>query len=564
MSSFGFGSQPLPNPSPKRGGKYLLALVSLVFFCSYLYLHFGEAIQDVKENSMHSIISNQPDEMAHYFFITELVLHRSFGSVDLLNSAVDNQAHPRSMTVVGQRLEPIGFPFFILLVSIFSFIPTLIFGHGVFNISAMLLVPLLAVASNFLVYGMIRRVWSERVALIGSLLLFLLPPWWYWASHPFQYTIPFVFFLTLSVYGLFRISDADTSRTKFSFALVSALGISLALALRPNELVWVLGLYGYFVYRQRAHITKQMILGWTGSVLGVLLLFFVVQDAFYGSPLASGYVKPLSTGEAGSALGGGQGIPFFRAFLFPFGIHLLTAVKTVYRYFFVLFNSWTLWMFVSSIFIIVRGDKMIRNYFVVWTIVSCYLVLWYGSWNFADNLLGVPSIGSSQIRYFMPIYVGMIPLIAYFADRVLTFFSTKRQIFAALALGLLFLLSSHNAVYFSYPEGLARVKQTLASYVDWQGRIYSRVPENAIVVTRYADKYLFPGRNVVIRTSEESEWIGAVQKLVALKLPVWWHDLKLSTEEQKKVDAELASQGLKLDTVEDSWNNLELRRIVEK
>lgn len=542
----------------------VLVFVAIIFFCSYFYLHATEAIEDIRNHSSHSIISNQPDEMAHYFFIRELVFNHSFGALDFLTGAAKNQIHPRSMTVIQERLQPIGFPFFIVLISFVTLIPTIVFGSSMFNLLAISLVPVLAIGSNFLLYGIVRRMWNERMALISSILLFLLPPWWYWSSHPFQHVIPFIFFLILALYSLLRIKDGIDEKEKKWLSVLSGLGISIALAIRPNEVVWVLCIFLYLVYTMRSVISKKIISAWIASAMLVLILFFVIQDAFYGSLFASGYVKPLSTGEAGSALTGGHGVSFIRAFLFPFGIHIEAALKTAYRYFFVLFNPWTLWTLVSVMFIVFRGEKIIRRYFAIWAFVSLYIIVWYGSWNFSDNLLGVPSIGSSQIRYFMPIYVGMIPLIAYFADRVLILISRKKQIAAIVVSTLLFILSSHNAVYLSFPEGLTRVKGTLHSYRDWQGTIYARVPENGVVVTRYADKYIFPGRKVIIRTSEEIAWVEAVKKLSELKLEIWWHDLKLSPEELSNVDELLSVQGLKLGEVEDSWNDLELRRVVEK
>ncbi len=560
MTISDLGTQPHPAPSPKRGGKYILPLVALLFFGLYFYLHGGEALTDLRNGESHNIISNQPDEMANYFFIKELVVNHSFGWYEALNEIVSSQVHARSMTVIDGRLEPIGFPFFIVLVSAFAFVPTMIFGTSFFNIVAISLVPLLAVASNFLLYGIVKRVWNERMALISSMLLFLLPSWWYWASRPFQHTIPFIFFVLLSVYGMLRILDTKITREKLCYAVVSALGISIALAIRPNELLWVLGLYGYVVYLMRKHISKQHIIAWSVSVVFVSILFFVIQDAFYGSPLASGYVKPTADGDAGGVLGGGQGVSFLRAFFFPFGIHLMNALTTVYRYFFLLFNSWILWAFVSFVFILARGESSMRRYVAVYCVLSAYLVLWYGSWSFTDNLLGLPSIGSSQARYFMPVYLGMIPLIAYFCDRILTTLSRTKQILAASVLVLIFSLTSRSAVFASFPEGLTAVKHTLRVYSERQTGIYAHVPAYGLVVTRYGDKYIFPERKVMIRT-EETIWAYSVKQLLEIGMPVWWYDLELTSEEQEEVDALLSTNGLVLGEVKATWDNLQLREI---
>ncbi len=548
-----------------KSRKYILILISLVFFFLYFFLHGKEARVDALSGTTTHIISNQPDEMANYFFIKELVLNHSFGALEPLNDIGLNQVHPRSMTVINGRLAPIGFPFFIILVAAFSYIPTSVLGSQFFNLFAISLVPILAILSNFLLYGIVKRLWNERMAVFSFVLLYLVPPWWYWASRPFQHVIPFVFFLLLAVYGILRMKDSEESKTKICFSIISALGISLALALRPNELVWVLGLYGYLVYRIRSTVSKQQIGVWIGTVILVALLFFITQSAFYGSIFASGYVRPLSTGEGGNVLAGGQGISFIRAFIFPFGIHFMTAVKTAYHYFFQLFNPLAIWTFISCIFIIARGEKAIRTYLFFWSLMSVYLILSYGSWNFTDNLLGLPSIGGSQIRYFMPVYVGAIPLIAYFLDRLMLMFQNKKYIFIYIGLGILFLFSSYHAVYTSFPEGLTRVKNTLGEYKKWQDEVYSIADEGKIIITRYSDKYLFPGRKVIIRTREEPVWAEATMKLYFdITFDFYWYDLKLSSEEKEEVDRTLDVRGLKLGKVEASWGDLELRSIVEK
>ncbi len=546
--------------SPKKRLVYILFSISVIFFCSYFYLHGGEALQDLRSGISHNIISNQPDEMANYFFIKELVIGHSFGWYEPLNEIVSSQVHARSMTVINGRLEPIGFPFFIVLVSVFAFVPTMIFGPGFFNILAISLVPLFAIASNFLLYDTVRRLWNERMAFISSILLFLSPAWWYWASRPFQHTIPFIFFVLLGIYGLLRIQDARVTREKLCYTVVSALGISCALAIRPTELIWIVGLYGYIVYLIRAQISKQQIIVWSGTIAFVVLLFFVVQDAFYGSPLASGYVKPSVEGSAGSVFAGGQGVSFFRAFFFPFGFDIITAVKTIYQYFFLLFNSWVLWAFVSFLFILARGEKAIRKYCVVYCILSLYLVLWYGSWSFSDNLLGLPSVGSSQARYFMPMYIGMVPLIAYFCDRILTTFSRIKQTLAISVLLLVFSLASYSAVFKSFPEGLVTIKNTLRENAQRQVEIYTHVPEYGLVVTRYGDKYIFPGRKVMIRT-EETVWAYSVKQLLEIGMPVWWYDLELTSEEQEELDELLRTHGLVLGEVVVGTDNLQLREI---
>jgi len=499
--------------------------------------------------------------MANYFFIKELVFNHSFGWYESLNDRAFDQVHARSMTVINGRLEPIGFPFFIVLISAFVFLPVTFFGASIFNIVVISFVPLLAIASNFLLYGIVRRVWNVRMAFISSFLFFLIPSWWYWSGRPFQHVVPFIFFLILSIYGIVRMFDAShDSRKKICFTFLSAFGIACALAIRPTELLWVLGLYSYLLYLIRAHVSRRQFVVGGGTVFLVALLFFVTQDAFYGSPFASGYVKPVASGFAGSIFDGGQGVSFFRAFFFPFGFHSFAILKTVYHYFVLLFNLWSALLVVSCIFILLRGQSVIRNYVFVYGAVSVYLVCWYGSWNFTDNLLGIPSIGSSQTRYFMPVYVGMIVPLAYCFDRLLHVFSIKKQILMTTVLFSILLFFSYRDVFLSLPEGLSTVRNTLIENQEKQREIYTHVPMHSVVLTRFGDKYVFPGRKVLIRTEEEV-WARAVKNLLESGVPVWWYDLKLGGEERDVVEQVLDREELVLGVVRVGWDNLELREV---
>lgn len=131
--------------------------------------------------------------------------------------------------------------------------------------------------------------------------------------------------------------------------------------------------------------------------------------------------------------------------------------------------------------------------------------------------------------------------------------------FFAVILCLLVIASSVVAVYFQL-DGLLQVKQNVKQYQDWQKQVYQLTEPEAVIVTRYADKYLFPGRKVIAGWSEESQ-IQAIINLVKSGYPVYLYDLKLDQQVESDLQQKLSVGGLKVKPAVGSWEDLELRPI---
>ena len=200
----------------------VLAIALILFFYGYLFLYRGLPQTEV-------LIFNQPDEMANYAFVKEWVLSGRVGIPEPLSEAGLNQIHPRSMTVVGGRLVPIGFPGFIALVTSFVQPWVWVFGAASFNWLVIILTPLVAASSAILLYGISRSLGlTKPAALISGLGLLMLPPWWYYASRPLQANTLFVFFVLAGLWAALRKNEKLTR-----FFLVG-LSFGLALFIRPS------------------------------------------------------------------------------------------------------------------------------------------------------------------------------------------------------------------------------------------------------------------------------------------------------------------------------------------
>lgn len=597
--------------SKKYYDYFILFILALIFFVAYLFLYirpsvlelsplnvlscgnsrlFGQFVErgtvstiadveikcggieplELKEKKVPAyLILNQPDEAINYFFIRQLVFYNQFSLPEDLTALSLSQVHPRSTTVVGGGIVPIGFPGFIVLLSGLIKILSFIFSQNLFNVFAVAITPLLGAITPFLAYYVWRNFWDKKIALTAAVLLFVLPPWWYNASRPFQHNLLFLFFLLVSL--TFYLSSLSSTQTKKRSVKVffSVLFWGLALYVRPSEVVWMSVLAVLGLRNAKKKWPKRELIWLAAGLAVVAILFFATQYAFYGNIFGSGYVRPGADGAAGTVFQGPQGINFLQALFLPFGFHPVVAVKTFIKYFFFLFRPW-FWLILAGLCVLVlerfknkkEQEPMARFnhlYVWLWASIGFYILIYYGSWEFYDNLIKIPSIGTSYVRYFLPIYVFSLPVGAYFLVKL---WSLPKMPAKILVLALIFLLpiSGATQVYLKL-DGLRQVKENVKQYQGWQEKIYQLTEPNAIVVTRYGDKYIFPGRKVISGWGEDGQ-TEAIANLIREGHPVYFYDLKLDQQAETSLLQALSAKGITLGETIASWDNLQLRKIL--
>lgn len=558
--------------------KVILAIVALFFLGAYFFLYldygagrwpFGVGAAGVEAPFL---VLNQPDETANYLFIRQLALHDQFGYPEELSGVANNQVHPRSTTVVKGVVEPIGFPGFIVLVALWVKIGLLFLGERFFNFAALLFTPFLATLAPFLLYGALRRFIGWRAGFISAFLLFFTPAWWYYASRPFQHYTLFIFCLLAGMWCAAVATDRVILPSRGRGWILSSIGFwFLAIYVRPSELVWMLflGLCWWWFWARNNLRAREYLMILMMCVLATIL-FLATQIAFYGHPLAVGYVRPNADGSAGLVSTGNMGINLLQAIFLPFGFHPRVILATLRGYFVDLFGWWTLVGLISLVATTVvnwqRKNWVVIRYLGIFAAVSVFLVVYYGSWGFFDNLAQVIAIGSSQTRYFLPIYVlFLLPAIGWGLNElwqagrepwrcILT-----RVMVLVIVLGL---FSASTREVFGGLEGLRVVKNNVNQYLSWQTEIERLTPVDSVIATRYADKYLFPGRKVVAGW-QNSEHVGALINLAKSGRPVYLYDLKLLKEQEEILQLSLKPSGWQFGPAISAWNGLELRPLVK-
>lgn len=523
----------------------LLAL-SAIFFVIYLFLYWPGAIQS------DNLILNQPDESVNYYFMREFVLNDNFRVPEPFSLITANQVHPRSTTIIYGAMAPIGFPGIIILFGIVLKLLTRVFGFAYFNYFAVALTPLLGALLPILLFKFFKAITNRPTAFLTALLAYILPCWWYYSSRPFQHNILFVFLFVCFLLAGARVVLTDNKKIGWVWSVVSGLCLGFSIYTRPNEAVWLLPLALLLMYYFRKKINWVNVMLFFSVLLFVGWLFAATQMIYYGHLFGSGYIRPQADGSGGILLDSGAWT-LVKQILLPFGFHIKIMLNTFWHYGGTLFLAWFILSLLSFFVGFTRNRQsddvlLPKVYYVFYFFFAFYLLAYYGSWRFTDNVMNLPSIGTSYARYFLPVYIFGLPILAEWL--VSTFEWNKFGRVVTVIFVAILLFSSYCAV-FAPLEGLGSIKSMVNKYYEWQGAVYSQTETNSVIATRYADKYLFPGRKIIAEWSSP-EAKQAISALVARDVPVYWFDLK-----QLKIPV---FEKVKLSDTILSIDNLELRR----
>lgn len=117
---------------------------------------------------------NSPDETANYFFTKLYAERRTLTFDDTALAVSNNYVHPRSMTVVVDKIAPVSFVGLPVLYGVLASVT------GV--AASVYFTPLLAVLSIPFYILLVLRIFSKPVAYLSGLLLLIHPAYWYYAS----------------------------------------------------------------------------------------------------------------------------------------------------------------------------------------------------------------------------------------------------------------------------------------------------------------------------------------------------------------------------------------------
>ena len=496
-----------------------------------------------------------PDENANYLFAKQYAVNGKllfWEKYDVLGEGI---VMPRSFRSDGALLKPVSF----LGMSI-------IYGTIARQLGVAVLpfiTPMLAAIGLIFFYLLVQRIFDRRVAGVATAILAFFPVYLYFSSHSFFHNVPFVVFFIVGLYFALRFGDypdfshPGTPRpyAGWLYAALSGGFIGLAVATRTSEVLWLLPLFAvlWLLNLRRVGVVKLFFFLFFALAAYSPVLFW--NQVLYNSPLSSGYPNMdksintiVSTGKA--AVSDAVAAPVtisqnrvdvndyverLNSAIFVFGFRPDHSFKMSYYYFWKMF-PWLLVLAGLGLLCWLADWRRRRFgqlvYILGLLIIGPILVFYYGSWVFYDN----PdpnsfTIGNSYTRYWLPIYLGLIPLAAY-AIVYVAKVGYKPMIQAALRWSAVAVIAVWSLffVFYGSDEGLAYgATRQLASRLEFQ-QVLQLTPSNSVIVTRYQDKLFFPERMVVVGLLNDVNMNNIYAKL-ASHIPVYYYNFRLSDDD---------------------------------
>jgi 4-amino-4-deoxy-L-arabinose transferase-like glycosyltransferase len=534
----------------------LVILLAVVFFVSTSSFNYLSQTANYTKWS-------SPDETANYFFTKRFSQTGQLSIFDPANIIGDNLVMPRSVRSDFGWIKPVSFLGIILIYGSLAYA----FGLAVIPF----LTPLFAALGIILFYVIIKRLFSERVGLWSACLLAAFPVYIYYTCRSMFHNVLFIVLLLAALY-LFILALGDKAAEKNKFlswslparswaelaaAFFSGFFVGLAVITRTSELLWLgptIGLVWLF-YIRRLGISKP-ILFLAGAFLALLPAAYYNQ-ILYGSFWYGGYNAmnysldniAKTSGALWEFTWSGQfsyyrhalGLIFWQVFYFGFNSDQSVAM----------FRHYVSEMFPSLLgaglfgFLVLVGQNCRRFqkkylvYVLTWLLISVILVFYYGSWKFNDNPdLNHFTIGNSYTRYWLPLYLGLMPLAALAIVRLsrallLIGKSSPARIRNLIATGLqtaaiiVYVALSVIFVLYGSEEGLAFLYYTNQAEKINTTQVWSLTEPSAIIITRYYDKFFWPERRVIMGTIPDNQVLAAAAKLVKF-YPVYYYNFYLN------------------------------------
>jgi len=507
---------------------------------------------------------SSPDETANYFFTQQLSETGQLAFFDKANVIGDNMAIPRSVRSDAGSVKPVSF---LGIILIYGYLAS-IFGTAIIPF----LTPLFAALGLIIFYLIVRRFFAERVALWSAFILASFPVYVYYTVRSMFHNILFLVLLLVAVYFCLLVFERkkEVIEKKFIFSslgrinylefiltLAAGLFAGLAIITRTSELLWLLpvGLVIALIYYRKINFFS-LIVFLSGLFLALLPVAYYNQ-ILYGSFWHGGYNEmnrslediAANSSQIFKMTWSGQ-LNYFRNYLsvifhniFYFGFNSEQSILMAKHYILEMFPLLSGVGFLGLILLLSKNvrhfKKKYLTYFLAWTISSILLIFYYGSWKFNDNPdLSRFTIGNSYTRYWLPIYLGLIPLAAFAmveVSRALAALAPKTELVlkriatnsAQLLSVFVFIFFSFSFVLYGSEEGLIYLYYNSVAEKEIATEVWSLTEPDAVIITRYYDKYFWPERRVIMGMLPNDEISRAVQKLIK-QYPVYYYNFYLN------------------------------------
>lgn len=540
---------------------------------------------------------NSPDETANYYFAKSFATDHSLSKFEPENIVANDLVIPRSLRSDNGWLKPVSFLGIIL-----------IYGEiGSLTTPAVIpyLTPFFGAIGIIFFYLLVKRLLNPRIALISAALLAIFPVYLYYSIRSMFHNVLFLVLLIIGFYFLVRTLDKvycykvkpkiiswkipKNVLVGWIFTFLAGLFIGLATITRTSELLWLAPVLAVIMlfYCRRLGLSRLVLFA-GGILLGMLPAFYFNQ-ILYQSPFSGGYGE-MNRSLADISSAGSQLVKttvasqitayqelFTRIFknVFFFGFHVGQS-REMFTHYVVDMFPWLTWLGALGTICLVglNFPKPRRKYFVyllVWGILSVILILYYGSWRFTDNPNAASyTIGNSYTRYWLPMYLMGIPMVALaielFLKGLFWLFrkhSSYRSLVSGGATVIVFLIAlySVNFLLFGSEEGLFNLYYNTREDKRIGEMVFKLTPDNAIIMTQYHDKVLFPERQIIMGKMDESQYYPYVDKLLKY-YPVYYFNFSYKPEAVEYLNnGRLAKYHIKMELVKKTGGRFALYKL---
>jgi hypothetical protein len=223
-------------------------------------------------------------------------------------------------------------------------------------------------------------------------------------------------------------------------------------------------------------------------------------------------------------------VSWLKFIFIPFGFHFQILKYTLWNYFIKI-----LWPFVSifvlGLIVWLRGQrqnqqiKKQRAFFWAGILIGSWLVFYYGNWLFIDKLvLKNNTIGSSYMRYWVPLNILIIPFIAYLLYWIQNQLWPKILRYGLIGLILICLFAfSWQMVFYTPGDGLLDQKKITETYYAQAKKVEILIEDNAVIISDRADKLFFPKKQTIVFDLNYS--IFPILKRCGNEIPLYYFTL---------------------------------------
>lgn len=506
-----------------RENREAAILVVAVVVAFFIYSNFYIGVASDIGYPGSAIKFNSPDETANYFFAGTYAKDGILRVFEPLNLLAENRIQPRSMAVIGSYLVPGSF---LGLIITYGWIAK-IFSPAVL----LFLTPLLAGFAVFCFYEIIRKIFGRQIAFWSALLLLIHPAFWYYSARGLFPNVLFISFLIFSAYFMARadVLEGAEGKTKYVEFILAGLFFGLAMTVRLSEIIWVgTAFLVYFVICRKKFKLSQIAL-FVGFSVITFSPIFAYNNIFYGNPFLTAY--NLGDGAASGPAGQGVGwLLSFTRYIFPFGFHLKNILKNFANYFAGMF--W--WLAIPAAYGVLlyfkkiaegKLERKIKIYLGFAAGIALFLFAYYGSWLFYDNPAEEVSVGTSYVRYWLPVYLLSLPVMAFALLKFIgRFHGGWKKIIASLVAVACLLLSA-GLVYYDRNDGLVAVGRNMRAYTEISAEVDRTIEPDAVIIVDQADKIFFPEHQVIqpFRDNEVYKLIPSLSR----EVPLYYYGITL-------------------------------------